>query len=318
VAADIRKRRLKQAERPLFTRQDAWFLLELPVLFFVATFVPERRWASVCYRLERLKARIGAFSPRSIERGLALAGTDAVRCREDAFRIAATRSEHHIQIVREFFWGWRTPITLEGADNIRAALAEGRGAVLWVAHFSFNALASKKALHDAGFHVSHLSRPEHGFSKSRFGIAWLNPIRVKAELRYLDGRVIIDRARPTSAVQRGRKLLAENRIISITAGAWEGAQVARVRVGGVALELSTGAPGLAWLTGAALLPVFTIRDEATLQMKVIVGEAIRVDQGAGRDAALLAATQTFADRLRPYAEAHPLQWRDWEKIEKAG
>ena len=244
---------------PLFVRQDAWLLAELPVLFAVAALVPERHWPKVSHRLERLKAVLGGFSPASIQRGLKLVyGEDADPA--DAFRIAATRTEHHLQIVREYAWGWGAPLELSGSENVASALQVGHGAILWVAHFSFNALAAKKALHEAGFAVSHLSRPEHGFSKSRFGIRFLNPIRVKAELRYLRGRVIIERANPGRSLLQARKRLEANELISITAGAWEGTQLATVSIAGCQLDLSVGAPGLAHLSEAPLLPVYTFRD----------------------------------------------------------
>ncbi len=285
----ITKRRMVPTRRPRFTTQDALFLLELPGLLLTATCVPERHWATVCFHLERLKARIGLFSPAAISRGLALMGRTGTG-EETALQIAATRSEHHMQIVRERTLGWRAPLKVTGQEHISEALSNGRGAVLWIAHFSFNALASKKALYAAGFRVSHLSRPEHGFSKSRFGIAVLNPIRVGAELRYLRDRIIIDRNRPLSAVQQARRYLEANRIISITAGAWEGGQVASVEIGGCRLEIATGAPGLAYLTGAALLPVFTLRDSGTTEICVAVDAPILIDRNLERNTALLRAS----------------------------
>lgn len=308
----VKTRRLSSGKRPFFTRDDASFVLEFPLLFLVAAFVPERHWQRVAVRLERVKATVGRFSPEKIRRGLRLVRPD--HDPDDALRVAATRSEHHLQIIREYFFGWSAPVELAGREHVDAALAAGRGVVLWVAHFSFNALASKKAFRQAGFAVSHLSRPEHGFSKSRFGIAFLNPMRAEAELRYLQDRIIIDRARPASAVTRAQKQLKANGIISITAGAWEGAKIATVDVRGAALDLSTGAPGLAAMTGAALLPVFTVRDDGATRISVIVGEPIAVDRGADRDEKTLNAAQVFASRLATYVDSHPIQWRDWEKI----
>ena len=309
-------RRMSTGERPLFTRDDAWFLLEFPILFLTATAVPERHWRTVAFRLEQLKSALARFSLEKIRRGLALMrGADGNP--SDALRVAATRSEHHLQIIRDHFWGWSAPIELVGAEHVADALAKGRGVVLWVAHFSFNSLAAKKALHQAGFSVSHLSRPEHGFSKSRFGVAFLNPLRVRAELRYLRDRIIIDRAHPAAAVLRAHQRLKENGMISITAGAWEGARVATVNIHGCQLDLATGAPGLALLSRAALLPVFTIRDGDQPRISVVVGESMQVETGADRDERLFNAAQKFADRMAIYVSSHPFQWRDWEKIRKA-
>jgi lauroyl/myristoyl acyltransferase len=309
----VRLRPQRAAERPYFTGEDAWLLLELAGLAIVATFVPERHWAALSLRLVKLKARLGLFSPAAIQRGLRLvpgASTDP----DDAFRIAATRIEHHLQILREALWGWSAPVRLVGGERIAEALAKGQGAVLWVAHFSFNALATKKALHSAGFEVSHLSRPEHGFSKSRFGIAFLNPIRVKAELKYLQSRIIIDRSRPGRSVQQARRRLEANRLISITAGAWEGLRVVTLSIHGCSLDLSTGAPALSHLTGATLFPVFTVRAPDKLEISVVIGEAIPIKPDPARTDAVLAASQEFADRLVRYVDTYPFQWRDWEKI----
>lgn len=309
----LMQRKLQVGGRPLFSRDDASFIVEMPILAFLAGCVAEENWHRACVRLERAKASVGRFSIAKVRRGLALLRPDASEA--DAFDVAAMRSEHHVQILRDCFWGWSPPLHLTGVEHVDAALADGRGAVLWVAHFCFNALATKKAFHAAGYTVSHMSRPEHGFSKSRFGIAVLNPIRVRTELRYLRGRIIIDRSKPAASVLAASKRLAQNEMVSVTAGAWEGARLATVDVGaGCTLQLATGAPGLALMAGAALLPVITVRDDASGEIHVIVEK--RIDGGyGGRSAeAVVALAQAFADVVMRHVGRHPMQWRDWEKI----
>jgi lauroyl/myristoyl acyltransferase len=304
---------LTVGQRSLFSKEDAGALIELPLLCAVALLVPERRWAGACYRLEKAKAMLGRFSPARIHRGLTLVyGQDYPP--DLAFRAAATRSEHHVQILREATVGWKAPLRLVGQASLDEALARGKGVVLWVAHFSFNSLAAKMALGRSGYRVWHLSRPEHGFSKSAFGIRFLNPLRVGAELRYLAGRVVIDRGQPARATTAAQRLLRRSEIISITAGAWEGSRIASVDILGAELDLSVGAPGLALLSGASLLPVFTVRREGTSGIEVIIDAPIVLGAEGGREVALLAAAQEFADRMVPYVSGYPLQWRDWEKI----
>ncbi len=308
----VKQRSVARAKRPLISRDDLSFLLEFPALAFAACCIAEKGWHRFCLRLEMLKSRLGAFSTARIIRGLTLIQGNAKEA--DAFDIASMRSEHHIQIIRDYFWRWTPEIVLLGREHVDTALGGKRGAVLWVAHFCFNALATKKAFHSAGYAVSHLSRPEHGFSKSRFGIAVLNPIRVKAELRYLRERIIIDRANLAMSLRKAQKKLARNEIVSMTAGAWEGARVATVDAGRCEIDLATGAPGLALLTGAALLPVITIRDDATGQMLVIVKPPLNTDVAARSEEAVLSLSQAFMDQVMPYVREHPMQWRDWEKI----
>ena len=90
--------------------------------------------------------------------------------------------------------------------------------MLRIGHCCFDALAAKKALAWSGHLTSHVSRREHGFSKSRLGIATVNRIRVRAELAHLAGRIVIDRDKSISATPATRRMLKRNGIVSITAG----------------------------------------------------------------------------------------------------
>jgi lauroyl/myristoyl acyltransferase len=253
--------------------------------------------------------RVAAIASRALH----LDGRDAA-----AFAIAqaASRSEHHLQVLREHRPGrWRPAMRLTGEGHLRQALdCGGRGAVLWIAHFSFNALAAKKALARVGYRVWHVSRPEHGFSKTRFGMKAFNPIRVRAELRYLSGRIVIDRADPEKARSAVAAVLRANGIVSITAGAWEGRRIAEVELLGGKLELASGAPAFAFRHGAALLPVFTTRSAAGA-IEVEIGAPITAPAGLSREAQYAHAAQAFARQLEPRIYANPEQWRAWKNLE---
>lgn len=310
----IRKRRLKVTERPYLAREDVSFCLELPVLFAVSWLLPEKWWPAVCYRLERIKAALGTFSLEPVVATLAkvlpaLAADGGARTL--ALRNAARRSEHHLQILKTYRpGGWRPDIRLEGEENLRRALESGKGAVLWIAHFSFNALAAKKALHAAGYKVWHLSRPEHGFSKSSFGVRFLNPIRVGAEMRSLAGRIVIDRSKPAKAILAARRVLRDNNVVSVTAGAWEGGRVAAGRLLGATIELAIGAPGLSRLTGAPLLPVFSVYDGSLKAIRVVIGEPLTVSGDQRVDSIV----QAYLDETVPYVRTYPDQWRGWKSL----
>lgn len=311
------RREVPRSPRPWIARADLAFAAELPVLWAMALALPERRWASACRQLEVAKAALRFFDPVPVARTAArvLGARDpSFDARTFALESAAGRSEHHLQILREVApGGWRAPLAFDGWEHLDTALAEGRGAVLWVAHFCFNALATKKALAEAGYRAWHVSRPEHGFSKSRIGIATVNRIRVRAELAHLAGRIVIDRERPNAASLATQRVLEKNGIVSITAGAWEGRRIARVEVLGGTLDLAVGAPRLARLTGAALLPVFTIRGDDG-RLRVIVEPRIPVAHDGDADEAFRAAAQAFGARLEEYVYRHPKQWRDWKNL----
>ena len=317
----IRRRERSRGARPWLTREDLRFGAELPILALAAAAVPERRWPAFCRRLEAAKASLGFFDPAPVARiakrvlGPGEPGFDALGF---ALASAAGRSEHHLQILKAVApGGWNAPIDLVGREHLDAALAAGRGTVLWVAHFCFKALATKKALADAGYRAWHMSRPEHGFSKSRLGIATVNRIRVRAELAHLAGRIVIDREKPMSATLAAQRELKRNGIVSITAGAWEGQRLAGVDLLGGTLELAVGAPGLARLAGAALLPVFAVRDDDGA-LRVTLDAPIPVAREGEADAALQEAAQRFAERLGPWIRRYPSQWRDWKNLRLAG
>ncbi len=261
--------------------------------------------------IERLKGASSSLGDGCVRQTLASFGLTGA---DDQRRIGAMRSEHHVQIVRERLAGWKPDIELRGRQQLDAARNAGHGAVLWIAHFSFNALAAKMAFAGAGLEVFHVSRPEHGFTKSRFGIRFLNPIRTGAELKYAAGRIVIDRANPAASMHEARRLLRANKFVSITAGAWEGELLVKARIGQSAIELSSGAPRLAKIAGAPLLPVFVVRDDSTGKIRVTVDRPIDLDGHRDRAELLQSATQEFADRHLPFLAACPHQWRDWEKL----
>jgi lauroyl/myristoyl acyltransferase len=318
ASVEILEREMTAVHRKAFTRDDALFMAEWPILRFAAAAIPENRWADVAMWVERTKVRVGQPSPTKHARVIrqALALTSLKEAEAIAWRAAAGRTEHHIQVMKVLSArGWAPRIHLEGEEHLKHALAKGNGAVLWVAHFCFNTQVTKMALKAAGYRVAHLSRPEHGFSKSQFGIRHLNPLRWNAEISYLDKRIVIDRTNPGSSLREAKTMLADNRVVSITAGAWEGRRVVRGPLLGGRLALASGAPNLAHRTGAALLPVTTTR---------VGGKAFRVKIGEPlptgfqeKPEAIRAATAGFLTVLEMAVLESPDQWRGWKYLEFA-
>ena len=315
----IRRRKRAASGRPWVTLADAKLALALPLLWAFALTVPERGWRTLCYRLESIRARASPGDMESVARtaGRIVGGPDASFAgRAFALEVAAGATEHNLQVLKSRSRsGWNPALHLEGTEHLDSALAAGSGAVLWVAHFCFNALATKKALHDAGYRLWHLSRPEHGFSKSTAGIALYNGIRTGAERQQLEGRIVFDRNRPGAAAAAAMRVLAQNGLLSITAGDWEGQRIACIDVCGGKLHLAVGAPRLARLAGAALLPVFTVRGADQHTISVIVEPALPVPADGGSDDALQAAAQAFGRLLERYVRRYPTEWRDWKRLE---
>jgi lauroyl/myristoyl acyltransferase len=314
---EIIERDMQPSNRRIFTPGDARFLLEWLVLEFAAAVMPERRWADVAMWVERMMVRLGQPSPAmlvpTIRQALGLVSPE--KAKDIAWQAAAGRIEHYIQVKKVMSaTGWAPEMRLEGEEYLKAVLARGKGAILWVAHFCFNTQVTKMALKAGGYHVSHLSRPEHGFSKSRFGIRYLNPLRWNAELKYLDRRIVIDRAHPGCSLTEAQSVLGDNRVVSITAGAWEGRRVARGPLLGGRFSLATGAPVLAQRSGAALMPVITTRISGSEAFRVTIGEPLASEFKDSHEA-IRAATGGFLAALEMAVLKSPEQWRGWKYLE---
>jgi len=203
-------------------------------------------------------------------------------------------------------WRSRPKVTLTGAEHIRAGLAAGNGAVLWVVQSTGSDLAAKIALHSAGFEVTHLSRPTHGYSGSRLGVRFINPVKTRLEDRYLLARAVIGADSPTAALRQLHRALAANGVVSFTA-VDHAATVTTVPFGDRRLRVAEGAPQTARGRGASLLPVFTERLRAG-EFRVEVQAPIAIAAGkAGMDAALT----DFAARLAAYLERNARDWSGW-------
>jgi lauroyl/myristoyl acyltransferase len=312
----IERRKRAPASRPWITLEDAKLAAALPLLWAFALTIPERRWRALCHRLESIRGSIDASDLERVGRAAERVIGAPFERRAFALEAAAAATEHNLQVLRSLSRaGWNPPLQLEGRHHLDTALAAGTGAVLWVAHFCFHALATKKALGDAGYRVWHLSRPEHGFSSSTVGIALFNRIRTAAEGEQLAGRIVFDRGMPGAAAVAAHRVLARNGILSITAGDWEGQRIAVIDVCGGKLRLAVGAPRLARLNRAALLPVFTVRGTEQQTIRVVIEPALEMPMTGAADAALQGAAQAFGRVLEGYIRRYPAQWRDWARLE---
>jgi lauroyl/myristoyl acyltransferase len=218
-----------------------------------------------------------------------------------------------LQVLRSHrFDRWVPAVRLAGFDRIERALQAGRGVVLWVAHAFHGHLAAKVAFRKAGLSVSHLSRPTHGFSSSRFGIGYLNRIQTAVEDRYLAERILLPLEGQNAALNLLVRRLRANGVVSITAQRGTGRTVDAPFLGG-SLALAPGAPALADMTGATLLPVFAFRDESGV-VEVTVEPPIEIRSGAPREAAVAHAVRSYAAVLEPYVLRHPGQWLGWVQL----
>ncbi len=207
--------------------------------------------------------------------------------------------------------GWNPELRLQGREHIAAALAQGRGAVLWIAPFLFSGLVSKLTLHRAGFAISHLSRHDHGFSRTAFGIRILNPLITRVENRYAERIVIPEDGSVRGAFQAMQQRLRENGLVSVTVGP-QGVQALSAPVLSGALRVAPGAPKLAARARAPLLPVVVIR-EAPGSFITFVEPPLELPGGLPPGTVALQAVAELGRRLEPYLLRWPGQF-NWAEL----
>lgn len=300
---------------PGWDRGDVSAMVSLALLWLPAWLLPEQLWSP----LSRARIALGALTGDSaIKRtaksvGAALGERDKARCLAIMREQKAAVHEMRLQDLRG--WrpgGWSPEMRVEGEEHLQAALKRGKGVILWLAPFVFNSGPTKIALHQKGYRVSHLSSPKHGVSETRFGIKYLNGIRCVPEDRYLVDRIVFDRNAPSTAMRRMVRALKAGEVVSIVAASTEGYDMIQVPVFGGRLPVAVGAPRLAGLTGASLLPAFTVRDPK-LGWRIAIEPPIALAAGASSEERCIAAATEFLRRSEPWVRQFPGQWRAWSK-----
>ena len=203
---------------------------------------------------------------------------------------------------------WQPSVRWHGLDHLRSALEQGSGAILWVGGFAHSQIITLMALHQAGFVVHQLSRPEHGFTTSPFGVRWLNRLWTRIERRFIAERIVILKNDAGPALQLLRQRLGANGIVWIAVTP-EARRTLDVPLLGGTIRLPTGPLHLARTSHAALLPVFTIRANDG-SYDVTIERRLDVDT----DVTYTSAARSYVAMLEPRVTAHPDQWVGWETM----
>lgn len=201
--------------------------------------------------------------------------------------------------------GWPADVQVTGLEHVRAAHQEGKGLVIWQMTF-LDLTPLFLVMAGAGHPVSHLSTPFHGLaSKNELCRRWLGPVLVRSETRDLEERVMMTHAGAGGHLKRLRSIVAdEHGTVSIRGDFTHGQRMIEVTHLDRVVEIPTGAPSLAHLTGAPLLTAAVLR-RGPLEHEVVIDPAIAVSRDTTRREFATAAVEVFAHRLDERARAHP-------------
>ena len=301
---------------PLLMPRDLGIAAELLALLPLSWALPERFWPPVAIALGRAAARLAPGRTRTRVHTLeSVMGTrsDLPDARRIHLGLVAGGIEQFLQHLRELRpGGWSRRIRLVGRDHVERALTAGSGAVLWVAPFLFGDLLPKKAFHDAGLSVTHLGIDTHGPSYSRLGTRLLNPLQVVGENRYLAERLAMSEGTELKYSRRMVHRLRANGLVSMGC-APVGRKIVPIPLFGGRLPIATGAPSLSLATGAALLPVFTLRSGPD-RFEVVVEPPLAAAPVESRHEAVDDLLRCFVARLESMMLAHPMQCLAWRSL----
>ena len=301
--------------KDLISLNDLAIFLGMPFLSALALMTDDEGWNAFARNVVAGANAIISRSPESLARRMREIGaTPHMRISaEDAAReVAANEILTTIQILRDSLPGrWRPAIEIAGEEHLISALDRGKGAILWDSHFYGASLVTKMGLYRCGYRLRHLSRREHGFSSTRFGMAVLNPVRIRSEERYLAER-IVPAENPGGVLAELATHLGENRIVNITVRG-EAARPVETSFFEGRLRIAPGAPVLAWNSKAVLIPVFTTCTGAG-RYCVRLDRPIELDEFSTRGEAVLGAAEDYARRLEKIVADKPGQWIEWFNI----
>ncbi len=292
------------------TLGDVAVTLQIVGAALVSWIVPERFWLPLTRAVGRAATwwRLPQDGPAASPFDDILSALAGCSVRDLVTERIATGYQSRLYGLREYRpWRLDIAITLVGARHLEHALAGGGGAILWIAGSTSASLVTKVGLHRAGFRVSHLSRPTHGWGSSAFAVRWLNPIWTRVEERHLRDRVVLQPGAEAAGLRTLRRCLAGNGIVSIAVGR-EGLRTVEVGLSGRPWRLATGPVTLATRSGAPLLPVFAFQ-VAGARFQLVLDPPL--DTGGAeltREERERRVAQEYACRLGPWIRRYPGQW----------
>jgi lauroyl/myristoyl acyltransferase len=315
LQAEILKRHASLGKRPAFLASDVAVTVLLALSVPVLTVLPERAINPMVKMLSRiLPATLRQHaSPAVIGRTLGVTEADAQAVFRDQLE---ARLQSIFWFMRYMVRGRKLDLQVDGAEQIDRALAQGKGVIVWIADLVFCSESVRQALHLIGHPSAHMSRPEHGFSQTGFGVKVLNPIRTNAENKFLQQRITFDRNAPAAAIHKMNARLKENGVVSLVACADEGKAMIEAGFLGGRTMLAAGGPRLAFTSGCPILPAFAVPSDDPPDFKVVIGAPLAMTSKK-RDEALLEAANDFLSRLEPYVRAYPHLWRGWPSLAEA-
>lgn len=272
--------------------------------------LPEKRWPAFADRLARFRiARRGALSANELAMIRIVVGNKPADWIEETYWRQSLGHKYLSWMQILACHGprrWQPNARLIGEEHVDRALDAGRGVVLFTATFAYKDLMAKAAFHQAGYGINHLSKDTHGFSETRFGKRWLNPIYTSVERRFLRERMVFSGDNTKAVSDRLCQHLRGNEPVMITVTPLGRHVAVRPFMSG-RIHIATGGLNFACANDTPVLPVFTLR-QADGSTATFVGAALDQPRNASRTEKIDALLDDYVPQLKSHVKNHPDQF----------
>lgn len=204
-----------------------------------------------------------------------------------------------------------------GVEHLQAALARGRGAILWESNGFGKRLLSKQILHAHGFDLVQVHALGHvggigadPAKASRLQRHFVNPYFDTRLRRFVRHIIYLPGAETLTFTRELLQCLHQNQIICIPIEGHLGQKKITLPFLGQVRGFATGTVNLARMSGAPLLPLFCLPlPEGGYLLEI--GKAIQIGDESPREEHLRAALVQMVNELDARVRAHPEWYRHW-------
>lgn len=274
---------------------------------------------SIAYRLSARKRRLSeerlaqAMPPAlsASERRAIVKGSFREFWRE-TFSLVLSRSERQTLAAVE----------VQGLEHLRAALARGKGVILWESSHFGRRLMAKDILRDRGFavyqvhaegHIGGLRNDRDGRSVLRQRI--LQPVFERHERRSVAGTIRIPWSDSLAFTRVIWRWLREGAVVCTASDGTRGEKFVSVPFLRHSQPFATGVVSLARTSGAAILPMFCF-DDPPGRPRLVIEPPVLIESRPDRDRAVEDALARYACLLESYVRRYPTQYRSWASLGK--
>ncbi len=300
------KKKKKSKFKKKFEKNASW--LTFSIMRLLCIFLPEKAFPAIVYylevlsrpftkrwrriALENLTFSLGKekskeeinYIYRACLREVAQSFCEMVSAMVSLFRKSSVLNE----LKEKFF--------LEGEENLKRALSEGKGVIGLCAHFgNFTMMGS--GLTSRGYPCALVVRPADESRVETYLQKWRDKM----------GYESIPALPRSTAVRRSLVALRQNKILALFADQNKAKGGVFVDFFGRPAGTVVGPAVMALRTGAPIIPIFNVRQE-TDKHKVIIGAPVQLEISGNQEKDILVVTAKVTKVIEKFVRQYPTHW----------